>query len=63
MPAEAASSASRRVLPGVDGAGLSTTELPAARAGPAFHNAMMSGKFHGAIPATTPSGRRVMIEV
>lgn len=41
---------------GVCSAGLSTTQLPAARAGASFHAAMSSGKFHGMIDATTPSG-------
>ena len=62
-PAAAASSASRRVLRGVDGAGFSTTVLPAARAGPSFQTAMTSGKFHGAMLPTTPIGRRSSIEV
>ena len=44
---------------GVCGAGLSTIVLPAASAGPSFQIAMMNGKFHGAIPATTPTGRRI----
>ncbi len=45
------------------GRGLEDDALPAASAGPAFQIAMISGKFHGVMPATTPTGRRVMIEV
>ncbi len=41
---------------GVCSAGLMTTQLPAARAGASFHAAMSSGKFHGMICPTTPSG-------
>ena len=39
-------------------AGFSTTELPAASAGPSFHAAIISGKFHGTIAPTTPIGSR-----
>src|SRR5665213_3337079 len=41
-----------------DSAGFSTTVLPNARAGAAFHRGIASGKFHGVIIATTPSGSR-----
>ena len=41
---------------GVISDGLSTTVLPQASAGPIFHDAISSGKFHGAIRPTTPSG-------
>ncbi len=41
---------------GVDSAGLSTTQLPAPRAGASFHAAIRMGKFHGMIWPTTPSG-------
>jgi hypothetical protein len=37
-------------------AGLSTTVFPAASAGATFHASMSSGKFHGMICPTTPSG-------
>jgi hypothetical protein len=40
---------------------LSTTVLPAASAGATFHAVMHSGKFHGTISATTPSGSRNVI--
>ena len=39
-------------------AGLTTTVLPHASAGAIFHTASMSGKFHGVIAPTTPSGSR-----
>ncbi len=45
-----------RMLAGVCSAGLSTTQLPAARAGASFHVAIRIGKFHGMICPTTPSG-------
>ena len=32
--------------------------LPAARAGATFHEAIISGKFHGVISPTTPIGSR-----
>ena len=35
-----------------------TTVFPQARAGPSFQEAMLSGKFHGTISPTTPSGSR-----
>ena len=34
--------------------------LPAASAGPIFHEAMVSGKFHGTMSPTTPSGSRTV---
>ena len=34
--------------------------LPAASAGPSFQAAMTSGKFHGVISPTTPSGSRTV---
>src|SRR5882672_1510375 len=39
-------------------AGLMTTVLPHASAGAIFHTASMSGKFHGVIAPTTPTGSR-----
>ncbi|MNC50758.1 hypothetical protein D3C75_1000210 [compost metagenome] len=41
---------------GVSLAGFSTMQLPAASAGAIFQQAISSGKFHGMICATTPSG-------
>ena len=52
------SSASRSAVSGVSDAGFSTHELPIASAGASFHTAMTSGKFHGMIPAHTPTGSR-----
>ena len=57
-PASAMSSASRSAVSGVCSAGLSTTVLPVASAGPSFHAAISSGKFHGMICPTTPTGSR-----
>ena len=34
--------------------------LPAASAGPIFHEAIVSGKFHGVMSPTTPSGSRTV---
>ncbi|SHY20634.1 Uncharacterised protein [Mycobacteroides abscessus subsp. abscessus] len=45
-----------RIDAGVCSAGLSTTVFPAARAGASFQLAISSGKFHGMICPTTPSG-------
>ena len=43
---------------GVSGAGLSTTVLPAARAGPSLARLRLSGKFHGVMAPTTPDRLR-----
>ncbi len=58
-PASEASSARRIAVSGDFSDGFRTNELPAASAGPIFHAAMISGKFHGTIAATTPTGSRV----
>ncbi|VBM08868.1 Uncharacterised protein [Burkholderia pseudomallei] len=55
-PASSASSASLSAVSGVSGDGLSTTVHPAASAGTSFQTAIISGKFHGTIAATTPTG-------
>ena len=52
------SSTTFRVVRGVKGDGLRTRVLPASRAGAIFQKARMSGKFHGVMAATTPTGRR-----
>ena len=56
MPASMASSTSRNAVSGVSGDGLMTTEHPAASAGTSLQTAIITGKFHGTIPATTPTG-------
>ena len=56
-PASAASSATRRVVRVVS-AGLATTVLPAARAGPSLLPSRVRGKFQGVTAPTTPMGRR-----
>ena len=45
---------------GTSSAGLKTTQLPNASAGAIFQAGIASGKFHGVIAATTPSGSRVI---
>ena len=58
-PASASSSAiSRPPDSGVSGDGLSTTALPSASAGAVTRMPRMSGKFHGVITPTTPTGTR-----
>ena len=57
-PAASASSAKRSAVSGVSSAGLRTTVLPHASAGPSFQLASMSGKFQGTMRPTTPSGSR-----
>ena len=58
MPASPISSAIRSVDSGVISAGFSTTQLPAASAGPIFQLVNISGKFHGTTWPTTPTGSR-----
>ena len=58
-PTSVMSSATRSADIGVSSAGLSTTVFPAASAGPSFQLVNISGKFHGTIWPTTPSGSRV----
>ena len=58
MPASAISSPRRSAESGVCSAGLSTIVQPAASAGASFHAAIISGKFHGMICPTTPTGSR-----
>ena len=60
IPASVASSASRRTLSGDCSAGLRTTLFPVASAGPSFHEAIRSGKFHGTTAPITPRGSRTI---
>src|SRR5678816_3097909 len=55
-PASSKISASFNPVRGVIEAGLKTTEFPAASAGAIFRAGIASGKFHGVITETTPSG-------
>lgn len=55
-PAFSISDAKYRIEMGVCSAGLSTTVLPQASAGPSFQPAIMRGKFQGIIWPTTPMG-------
>ena len=48
--------AKQSAVSGVNSAGLSTMVFPAARAGATFHATISSGKFHGMICPTTPTG-------
>ena len=57
-PASSAACPSHSADSGVSSAGLSTTVQPQAKAGAIFHTAFISGKFHGTIAATTPTGTR-----
>ncbi len=59
MPAFSASTASAKADNGVSSEGLSTIVQPAASAGPALRVIIASGKFHGVMAATTPTGSRV----
>ena len=45
------------------GDGFATTVLPASHAGASFHASRITGKFHGVIAATTPSGFRTTLIV
>ena len=55
-PASSARSASIDAVIGVHSAGFNTTVLPAARAGPTFQQASISGAFHGVMSAVGPAG-------
>jgi hypothetical protein len=57
-PDSSQSWAKRSAVSEVNSAGLSTTVFPIARAGAIFQASMRSGKFHGMIWPTTPTGSR-----
>jgi hypothetical protein len=57
-PVSSMARTSANALSGVYVAGLSTSEFPMAIAGAIFQTAKMSGKFHGMIPAHTPTASR-----
>lgn len=57
-PTPSAALANSSSVSGVWSSGLSTIVLPAAKAGSSFHTASGSGKFHGTMPAQTPTGSR-----
>ena len=59
-PASSKTSTSFTAVMGVEDAGLNTTVLPHIRAGAIFHAGIASGKFHGVMMATTPSGRLIV---
>lgn len=58
-PASMISSPRRMAESGVCSAGFSTIVQPAVSAGAIFHTAIISGKFHGMIWPTTPTGSRI----
>ena len=55
-PASSASTAIASAESGVCSAGFSTIVQPAASAGAALRVTIADGKFHGVIPAVTPTG-------
>lgn len=57
-PASTANSPNRSALRDVRLAGFHTIVLPQASAGPSFQEANRSGKFHGTMSPTTPTGSR-----
>src|SRR6201999_2860990 len=57
-PASVSSAARASAVSGVSSAGLSTTEQPAARAGPSLRVAIAAGKFQGVTSSETPIGWR-----
>ena len=59
-PASSSSSPSRSAVSGVCSAGLRTTVLPAVSAGITLKQAIVSGKFQGTMPPTTPIGSRTV---
>ena len=59
-PASSRVCASATEHSGVCSAGLSTTALPAARAGPTLCTTVFSGALNGVIAATTPTGTRMV---
>ena len=59
-PASARTWQKARLVRGVSSAGFSTTVQPAARAGAILRVPMESGKFHGVIARTGPTGRTVV---
>ncbi len=58
-PASSASAATASAESGVCSAGLSTIVQPAASAGAALRAGIAAGKFHGVIPAVTPTASLV----
>ena len=52
----ATSRAMRAALNGVSGAGFTTQVLPIARTGPSLLSRISTGKFHGTMTPTTPTG-------
>ena len=59
IPASSARAAIASAESGVCSAGLSTIVQPTASAGADFRVTIADGKFHGVMPAVTPTGSRV----
>ena len=62
-PASTRISASSTAEPEAAVAGFQTTGLPAESAGASFQAGIASGKFHGVIAQTTPTGSEVVITI
>ena len=62
-PASTNSSAMRIGTPGSRSDGFRMKALPQAIAGATFHSGIIAGKLNGVMPATTPSGWRIEIDV
>ena len=60
-PAELIASMARCVASGVVDAGLRMIVHPVASAGQSLFAKSVSGKFHGVIATTTPTGRRIVM--
>ena len=58
-PASSKMPGHREAESGVNSAGLSTTVLPVAIAGPSFQDSSMNGVFHGVMSPATPIGLRL----
>ncbi|MNG01599.1 hypothetical protein D3C84_845870 [compost metagenome] len=58
IPASTASSARRRRVSGVNSLGLMMMVQPVTSADAIFQMPIITEKFHGTIPATTPTGSR-----
>ncbi|CFM82567.1 Uncharacterised protein [Bordetella pertussis] len=60
MPASSSTRASSALVSGVKADGLSTTALPAAKAGATLCSTVFKGALNGVIAATTPTGTRTV---
>ena len=60
IPARSKIETTAVAVAGVRDAGLKTTVLPLTSAGAIFQTGMATGKFHGVMQATTPTGWRTV---